>query len=237
VEEAAECYVNEIMKLHPHGPYNLVGGCFGGLVVFEMARRLRLLGEPVGVVALIDTRNLNYGRSLPVAKLLIVNLRYLLLRCFHHLKILAKMKKQERSRYLLERINLFRQFSRNLILFSTGKKGAWKQTKNQAVAIEFGEGMKDLGDVLNRVRAASLEAAYSYIPEPFDGHVHVFRAKNRKEDPYRDETLGWRSVAKGGVTAYAIDGDHLSIFRHPDVAEVAQKLNAALIGAQRENQG
>jgi hypothetical protein len=38
------------------------------------------------------------------------------------------------------------------------------------------------------------------------------------------------------VTAYVIDGDHLSIFRNPAVVEIAEKLDKALREAQRATQ-
>jgi len=236
VEEAAVCYVDEIMKVQPHGPYNLAGGCYGGLVAFQMALKLRELGESVGIVALIDTRNFAYGRSLPIAKLIWVNLRFFLNRTFHHIKILRRMKHRERGIYLSNRFRVFLRFARNMILFATGKQGPWMQTADPALDVEFGEDRKDLGAVLNRVRDASLSAARKYLPKPYDGPLIVFRAKIRNDDPYRDEALGWRPVALGGVTAFTIDGDHASIFRHPDVAGIAQKLDAALLRAFSEQQ-
>jgi pimeloyl-ACP methyl ester carboxylesterase len=228
--------VDEIMKVQPHGPYNLAGGCYGGLVAFQMALKLRELGESVGIVALIDTRNFAYGRSLPIAKLIWVNLRFFLNRTFHHIKILRRMKHRERGIYLSNRFRVFLRFARNMILFATGKQGPWMQTADPALDVEFGEDRKDLGAVLNRVRDASLSAARKYLPKPYDGPLIVFRAKIRNDDPYRDEALGWRPVALGGVTAFTIDGDHASIFRHPDVAGIAQKLDAALLRAFSEQQ-
>ena len=62
VEETAEFNIELIKTVQPHGPYNLGGHCFGGLVAFEMARRLRAAGDEVGVVALIDTANTTYAR-------------------------------------------------------------------------------------------------------------------------------------------------------------------------------
>jgi thioesterase domain-containing protein len=94
------------------------------------------------------------------------------------------------------------------------------------------EGHGDLRKVLERVRNASHVAALNFIPKPYDGHLLVFGARMRVDDPYRDEALGWRPVALGGVTAYIIDGDHLSIFRNPAVGAIAEKLDSALREAQ-----
>jgi thioesterase domain-containing protein len=55
IEEMAEAYVAEIRELQPGGPYLLGGYSGGGIVAFEMARRLTALGQEVGLLAFIDT--------------------------------------------------------------------------------------------------------------------------------------------------------------------------------------
>jgi thioesterase domain-containing protein len=48
-------YMNEIKCRQPIGPYFLCGYSFGGLVAFELARRLAEAGEEVRLVGLFDT--------------------------------------------------------------------------------------------------------------------------------------------------------------------------------------
>jgi len=55
VEEMAERYLEEMRRAVPHGPYRLAGWSFGGLVAFEIARRLEAAGEQVAFLGLIDT--------------------------------------------------------------------------------------------------------------------------------------------------------------------------------------
>jgi len=55
VEAMAVDYLREIKAHQRHGPYHLCGYSFGGLVAFEMARRLQEAGEEVGLVGLFDT--------------------------------------------------------------------------------------------------------------------------------------------------------------------------------------
>jgi thioesterase domain-containing protein len=54
VEAMAARYVLEVRHAQPQGPYRLAGYSLGGLVAYEMARRLQELGETVEVLALID---------------------------------------------------------------------------------------------------------------------------------------------------------------------------------------
>ena len=55
VEAMAVEYLREVKARQPEGPYNLCGYSFGGLVAFEMARRLRDSGDEVALVGLFDT--------------------------------------------------------------------------------------------------------------------------------------------------------------------------------------
>ena len=55
VEAMAVEYLREVKTRQPDGPYNLCGYSFGGLVAFEMARRLRESGDEVALVGLFDT--------------------------------------------------------------------------------------------------------------------------------------------------------------------------------------
>lgn len=55
VEAMAAEYLREIKARQPNGPYYLCGYSFGGLVAFEIARRLSKSGDEVGLVGLFDT--------------------------------------------------------------------------------------------------------------------------------------------------------------------------------------
>jgi amino acid adenylation domain-containing protein len=55
VEAMAAEYLREVKARQPEGPYNLCGYSFGGLVAFEMARRLQESGDEVALVGLFDS--------------------------------------------------------------------------------------------------------------------------------------------------------------------------------------
>jgi amino acid adenylation domain-containing protein len=55
VEEMAACYIIEMRKVQPEGPYFIGGYSFGGLVAFEMARQLQADGQEVAFLGLVDT--------------------------------------------------------------------------------------------------------------------------------------------------------------------------------------
>lgn len=55
VDEMADRYLAAVKARQPTGPYHLCGYSFGGLVAFEMARRLAGAGAAVGLLGLLDT--------------------------------------------------------------------------------------------------------------------------------------------------------------------------------------
>jgi acetoacetyl-CoA synthetase len=55
IEAMAADYLKEIKKRQPVGPYHLCGYSSGGLVAFDIARRLSESGDEVGLVGLFDT--------------------------------------------------------------------------------------------------------------------------------------------------------------------------------------
>jgi thioesterase domain-containing protein/acyl carrier protein len=70
IEDMAAHYIAAIQSVQPQGPYRLAGWCFGGLVAFEMARRLRAQDHSVALLALFDTaRPRGSGRRSSSARL------------------------------------------------------------------------------------------------------------------------------------------------------------------------
>ena len=54
-EEMARDYIREMRAVQPEGPYLLCGECVGGIVAYEMAQQLHAAGQPVALVAMMDT--------------------------------------------------------------------------------------------------------------------------------------------------------------------------------------
>ncbi len=53
--EIAAVYLRELRQIQPHGPYRLLGYCFGGALCWEIAHQLEAQGETVELLALLDT--------------------------------------------------------------------------------------------------------------------------------------------------------------------------------------
>ena len=63
--ELAARLVHTIRAVQPHGPYHLGGWCISGLLAYEAAAQLIEAGEAVKLVAVIDSANPTYFRTIP----------------------------------------------------------------------------------------------------------------------------------------------------------------------------
>lgn len=54
IEEIAICYIKEIQKIQSQGPYRLFGMSFGGLIAYEIARRLQESGQVIEFLSMAD---------------------------------------------------------------------------------------------------------------------------------------------------------------------------------------
>ncbi|MDH3283889.1 MAG: amino acid adenylation domain-containing protein, partial [Acidobacteriota bacterium] len=53
-EQTAARFKEEIKKVQPEGPYYIAGGCFGGILTYELAQQLVADGDEVGALLLMD---------------------------------------------------------------------------------------------------------------------------------------------------------------------------------------
>lgn len=88
IKSIARHYVNELLDARPDGPFILAGFSMGGVVAFEMAKRLRALGREIPLLILLDARgpDFNWWRYAPRTKLADLRGDLLRPRCDRYLK-------------------------------------------------------------------------------------------------------------------------------------------------------
>ena len=221
IEDMAAHYINEIMSVQPKGPYHVGGSSFGGLVAYELASQLCERGERVALVALFDTYAPGYPQPLPNRSALKIKASRLADTIEHHFDTLRILKPGERWSYVVAKNrkarNLLRRAMRNV-------------KKRMARGVLRGLG-RPLPEALLETQNAIVIASRSYSPRSYQGVVTLFRATKQERGFYRDDTLGWREIAKGGLTVHEVPGTHGSIVVEPRVSLVVEKL-AGYIGNQ-----
>lgn len=55
LQNLAKQYITNIKDVQPHGPYRLLGYCFGGLIAYEIANQLARKGDQIEYIGLVDT--------------------------------------------------------------------------------------------------------------------------------------------------------------------------------------
>ncbi len=210
VDAMAAAYLDELTAARPYEPRLLAGWSFGGLVAWEMARRLAARGEPVPLLALIDAPAPAAGRRPPG------EYEALALFC-RDLGVRPAPADLARLRRELERPG--------------APAGPPAPAAVLAAAAALGLFPAELGGAeLGRrfeVFRAAAEAAAGYPPRRYGGRVlAVAAAGGDRAGAGTGEA--WRALAAGPLTVRALAGDHYSLLRPPAAAALAEILTAAI---------
>jgi thioesterase domain-containing protein len=226
VEEMAADYIEAIRTVQSHGPYFLVGECFGGVAAHEAARQLQAEGEKIALLALMDAQRptkriyLDYR----VRRLFepVLNNYYIQGIPFHWKKWRA-LDYREKIPYLFEKVRkAFGSSSHSLQLMES------KRGRAQAV-LEVNTD-KRIVDHLDRIRDRYRRVLRWHNPKLYDGQVHVLV----NEEYYtRDRTLGWGKLALKGLEIHKLPGNHDTYIRE-HVKDTAQELRLCLDTAASE---
>jgi len=200
------------LTVQPQGPYYLAGASFGGLVAYEMANQLQARGAKIGLLALFDTVNLAFYRSLPFPRSIRYQWTQFFLRLSHYAECLWDASP------LAQKLNLLvtpLQTRGNQFLWRTG------------YALFRSMGYPIPACLQDHLKLFAF-AAKRYHPRPYSGRVTLFRAAKHDSQYGSDPKLGWAEVAKEGVDVHEVPGDHISILDDPGVGVLAEKLRSCI---------
>jgi aspartate racemase len=209
VEDMAVRYIEEIRSVQPKGPYFLGGYCFGGLVAFEIARKLDAEGEQVALLALFDAYTPEYLELVLKPKSLLDRLRFLIRKLDLHLGNLSLLGAKEKVDYVKENIK---------------RTAYWV----------YGGTRLPLGRIRKEFLDALDQAFISYLPQAYPGRVTLFRGTKQLVGYDNDPQLGWGKLAAGGVEIHRIPGYDGSVILEPRVRVTVEQLRACLRAAQAE---
>jgi amino acid adenylation domain-containing protein len=210
IEEMADRYIQELDLFYPKGPYLLGGFCFGGNVAFEMSRRLIKRGSKVLFLGLFESEAIN------------VKQKYF---TRDSIKMLSRSCRRACSDLLKNDL-------------TTTLKKIQKKQRNAKKRIKqlFIRNSRSFNDEINRVEypqefihyaEAHWEALMKHIPQPYDGHFTLFRSQYQPLLTL-DPSLGWRNLARKGMTIKEIPGTHETMFFEPHVHDLARHVTESL---------
>ena len=229
IEAMAEDHLRTLRAFRPRGPYLLGGHCNGGLVAFELARRLQAQGERVNCLVLLETSAWNArfrwlhrvaswlgtARRLgPAEQLeLFVDLRHFVTRVWD----LRRAGVRVQAAWVWR--NLRRCGSKLLKQDMRSQQPGGTQHP-PCLTETIGQGQGKLYEVYRK-------ATLGYVPRPYTGRITLFRSG---DNPTATFELEWRKVASA-LDVHVVPGRHVtSITLHVQV--VAEHLKACLEDAQ-----
>ena len=201
----ADRYLEEVVERWPRGPYALAGSSMGGVVAWEMARRLRQRGEAVALLAFLDTADPHYAPPQPGdLEIEAAMLEYLAANGSYE-AALSRLRQADSDDERLD------------ALLTAGR------VSGRAPASADRDWLRR---VLELVRRHG-DALRAYRPEPYDGDLVHVRAAETAKRLERPEVSGWAALCCG-VEVAVVPGDHLSVHFPPQVTAVAEILRPAL---------
>jgi hypothetical protein len=225
IQEAAQCYVEEIRKIQPHGPYRLGGYCFGGMVAFEMACILEGMGEPVSSLFLFDIFNPAYLSSQPGRKMLYRLVAHCLRQFVSHAARMRSVPGREWPAYVIGRLSAMRVQIRRFA--KRGKSGLGDvsvPTRNS----DIGDPADPLGKMVELMHRSGRIAGQAFVPKPYGGDAIIFRTRDREPDPYDNDSLGWKPFVLGCCQRFDLEANHDNFHLDPAVQQIADKINPIL---------
>ncbi len=212
VEDMAAHYVELIRAQQPYGPYLIGGWSFGGVVAFEVAQRLQEQGQPVGLVALLDSGGWEVEdepRDISDTQLVLLCLGDLARQLGGRLPTfddrLEALSSDEQLDVILAQCQAANLFPIDL------------KTSQLRHHLE--------------VFRANIAARRSYTPRVFAGKITLLRAAASVQRAPESADQGWRHLAGGGVDLRLVPGNHYSILSREHVQDMAEQLRQCIEAA------
>ena len=203
-EAMAEQHLHAIRGVQPRGPYVLGGECNGGLVAYEVARRLEAQDERVSLLILLSASAQNV-RPGPLGSWLRVVGKLLFLLPTKERYLLRRLGNFVAARPTLSTGALLAALVRNAphVLAEVSRR-APLSAGSDVPSLEPG-GFRAPG-YRERLRAIYQDIDLRYIPGRFGGRVTLIRGREERPDMLT-ETTWWQSIA-ANVEAFEVPGDN-----------------------------
>ena len=216
VEETAACYIQEIRKVQPNGPYLLGGFCYGGVLAFEMAQQLQRQGQKIGLLVVIDailTETTIKPSKEDDAKLL--------------LRLAEEIKTHNDVDFLVPYEEL-RDLPLDEQLRLINKKANFIFSDTE---------IKDYLRTYTLFKA-NVQAMRDYISQVYPHEITLFRAMEKIIHDFEspefhtdDPLLGWGKCSSQTIKVIDVPGNHFSIIDEPHIQELTRQLRICIDNA------
>lgn len=193
IEEISKTHLQEILKIHPDGPFALAGYSLGGFIAFEIAKQLKKMGKEVKMLGVIDTYVYDLHQHKPM------------------IKPQANLKRQFQK--ILFTAKSFYKYPKDAVPYR------FKLITNKLNTLIFSkekEEKKMLSDYEKYIYEIYSKAINDYVLVPSKVRVTLFRVEKRLYHLDDLVYLGWNKFALDGVEILKIPGDHRTCLYSPN---------------------
>lgn len=202
IETMASDFLDAILRVQPHGPYQLIGYSGGGFIAYEAAQQLIARGERVEHLVLVDTFADTAGmivNALQSNKIQLASARLKFIADIfseYEVEISREEKVIRRGLSFIPRILWFIRY-----MIIRSRQG----------------------------RAIMRRAMRGYAIQPYPSKLTLIRTEAEDElytkyAEYKSENLGWDRFVMEEITVIKVPGKHHNVLRYPYVEAVAREL-------------
>jgi hypothetical protein len=187
-------YLHAVRQQQSHGPYYLLGACFGSTVAYEMAHQLVNAGEEVAFLGLLDPSLLNSTSEprllVPLPAWLKRGFalgRFVTRRFGHYWQRMRVLEPGERTQYMRHKAQLLRQAVEMRDLFRGDRREFFQQ----------------------RVTDTNLRAMLRHRHKPLQGRVAAFdilASEHRFDAMSASTRIAWSALSGTSVTYHRLPG-------------------------------
>jgi pimeloyl-ACP methyl ester carboxylesterase len=219
VEAMAAHYVKEMQSVQPHGPYLVGGWCFGGIVAYEIAQQLKLVGEKVSLLVMFNAPSRPEYYAAKVDQVPVPAPRPLTGRLGSKWREFRGLGAVGKFNYVALRIR--GKLRRRQRMVYRHLRGIGRRSLCRfyvALRLPLPDDIRNYYFLYTNAIAEN-----RYEPKPYDGNMLIFR----DQGPYGDANLGWGRFVTGDIESYEVPvtvNDHRALMQEPVAAILAQKL-------------
>jgi amino acid adenylation domain-containing protein len=236
IEEMSAEYLDCLLAAQPEGPYFIGGWSMGGIVAFDMARRLREQGREIKLLALFDTMPPTTARSFVEGEyesLLVEFCRDIGLDDFMlEWQELAGLKPDQQLALILDRAK-----KANIVPPDVRLSQVWRLFdvfKTNVNAMLNYTPQIDYARVTLFRASEGIEQLRQKGVLPVGQHASPLSADSASVIPTRDVDWGWNEFVKSGPELHIVPGNHYTMLKSPHLQTLAEKLSQCISEAEDE---
>jgi len=205
LEEMVACYLEEVRKIQPEGPYLIGGWSMGGVVAFEMANQLHKQGQKVGLLAVMDVRPPVEEERANIYDfdLIRVALKFTIESFNISLDLFASdwdyfkgVEADESLRYIMEKAQAANVLPKDI-------------------------GFEQLRRLYNQINI-NFQLLRDYTPEVYPGEITLFKAQvGEFGNEVEDFRAAWAALSARDLRMHVLPGTHFDMVTQPNVQQLA----------------